>query len=97
MVLMGDVEDKTCIIVDDMIDTAGTACKAAELLKDNGAKDIYMLASHGILSGPAIERISSSKFTKVVVSNSLEQSYKNLCEKIDIIDISWMCNEKIFI
>ena len=46
---------------------------------------------------PAIERISSSKFTKVVVSNSLEQGYKNLCDKIDIIDISWMCgsNEKV--
>ena len=52
-----------------------------------------MLVSHGILSGPAIERISSSKFTKVVVSNSLEQGYKNLCDKIDIIDISWMCGE----
>ena len=93
MVLMGDVQNKTCILVDDMIDTAGTACKAAEILKDNGAKDIYMLVSHGILSGPAIERISASKFTKVVISNSLEQEYKNLCEKIDIMDISWMCGE----
>lgn len=93
MVLMGNVRDKNCIIVDDMIDTAGTACKAADVLKENGALNVYMLASHGILSGPAIERISSSKFTKVVVSNSLEQEYKNLCDKIDIIDISWMCGE----
>ena len=93
MVLMGNVKDKTCILVDDMIDTAGTACKAAEVLKENGAKDIYMLVSHGILSGPAIERISASKFTKVVISNSLEQEYKNLCGKIDIMDISWMCGE----
>ncbi len=93
MVLMGDVKDKTCILVDDMIDTAGTACKAAEVLKENGAKDIYMLVSHGILSGPAMERISSSKFTKVVISNSLEQDYKTLSDKIDIFDISWMCGE----
>ena len=81
MVLMGDVQNKTCILVDDMIDTAGTACKAAEILKDNGAKDIYMLVSHGILLD---QQKNISKFTKVVISNSLEQEYKKLCEKIDI-------------
>lgn len=93
MVLMGDVEGKNCIIVDDMIDTAGTACKAADVLKEKGANDIYMMAAHGILSGPAIKRISKSCFTKVIVSNTLDQSYKCLGEKIEVIDISWMCAE----
>ena len=93
MVLMGDVEGKNCIIVDDMIDTAGTACKAAEVLKEKGANDIYMMAAHGILSGPAIKRISTSCFTKVIVSNTLDQSFKYLGEKIEVIDISWMCAE----
>tara|TARA_B100000795_G_scaffold269086_1_gene257492 strand:- start:44 stop:1021 length:978 start_codon:yes stop_codon:yes gene_type:complete len=93
MVLMGNVKGKICIIVDDMIDTAGTACKAAEILNLNGATDIYMLASHGLLTGPALERINNSKFNKVIISNTLEQKYKPLCEKIDIIDISWMCAE----
>ena len=73
MVLMGNVSDKICIIVDDIIDTAGTACKAAEVLKEHGALGIYMFASHGILSGPAIERINNSNFDKVIVSNTLDQ------------------------
>lgn len=93
MVLMGNVENKVCVIVDDIIDTAGTACKAAEVLKNHGAHEIYMFASHGILSGPAIERINKSKFDKVIISNTLDQSYKNLGEKIEVMDISWMCAE----
>ena len=93
MVLMGDVKGKICIIVDDIIDTAGTACKAAEVLKENGALGIYMFVSHGILSGPAIERITNSNFDKVIISNTLDQTYKELGEKIEVIDISWMCAE----
>ena len=93
MVLMGDVKGKICIIVDDIIDTAGTACKAAEVLKENGALGIYMFVSHGILSGPAIERITNSNFDKVIISNTLDQTYKELGEKIEVIDISWMCSE----
>ena len=93
MVLMGDVKEKICIIVDDIIDTAGTACKAAEVLKENGALGIYMFVSHGILSGPAIERITNGNFDKVIISNTLDQTYKELGEKIEVIDISWMCSE----
>ena len=93
MVLMGNVKDKICILVDDIIDTAGTACKAAEVLKTQGAYQIYMFASHGILSGPAIERINKSEFNKVVISNTLDQNYKELGEKIEVMDISWMCSE----
>lgn len=59
MVLIGDVKGKTCVIVDDMIDTAGTLCKAAELLKDEGgAKEVYAFATHGIFSGAAGDRIA---------------------------------------
>ncbi len=93
MVLMGNVENKICVIVDDIIDTAGTACKAASVLKEHGATKIFMFASHGILSGPAIERINGSEFDKVIVSNTLNQEYKELGEKIDVMDISWMCAE----
>ena len=52
-----------------------------------------MFVSHGILSGPAIERISNSNFDKVIISNTLDQTYKELGEKIEVIDISWMCSE----
>lgn len=58
MQLIGDVKGKTCIIVDDMIDTAGTLCEAAKVLKANGASKVYAFATHGIFSGPAGQRIA---------------------------------------
>lgn len=70
-VLIGDVQGKQCIIVDDMIDTAGTLCAAAKTLKDMGATDVYAFATHGIFSGPAAERISMSEFKKVVTTDSM--------------------------
>ena len=94
MVLMGKVEGKICIMVDDMIDTGGTACKAAKVLKDNGALEVYMLACHGLFSGNAVERIMNSEFTKVIITNTLEKKNDNIPnEKIEIIDVSWMCAE----
>tara|TARA_B100000767_G_scaffold196932_1_gene183976 strand:- start:975 stop:1961 length:987 start_codon:yes stop_codon:yes gene_type:complete len=93
MVLMGNVKGKICIIVDDMIDTAGTACKASDVLINNGAIKVFMIVSHGILSKNAIKNIEKSKFNKVIISNTLTQEHKKLGEKFDIIDISWICGE----
>lgn len=73
MHLIGDVRDKTAIILDDMIDTAGTLTQAAKALKDNGAKAIYACATHGVLSGPAIERINNSDIAEVVVTDTIAQ------------------------
>lgn len=96
MKLMGNVEGHIAIIVDDMIDTGGTACKAAETLSENGATKIYMLASHGILSSPAVSRISASKFEKVIVANTITPRTDVMeCEKIEILDVSWLCAEAI--
>ena len=72
MTVIGDVADKTCIIVDDICDTAGTLCKAAELLKDEGAREVHAYISHGVLSGPAIERVEASAMEKLVVTDSIE-------------------------
>lgn len=97
MMLMGDVKDKCAILVDDLIDTAGTACKACEVLKENGAKDVYMLACHGLFSEPAPQRLKESKFTKIIVSNTLpikNDEIKNL-DIIETIDVSWLCSEAI--
>lgn len=73
MVLIGDVKDKTCVIVDDMIDTAGTLCTAADLLKkEGGAKEVFAFATHGIFSGPAGDRIAASKsLEKVITTDSM--------------------------
>ena len=71
VVLIGDVKGKQCIIVDDMIDTAGTLCAAAQALKDKGATDVYAFATHGIFSGPAGERIAKAPFKKVITTDSM--------------------------
>ena len=76
MELVGNVEGKVCILVDDMIDTAGTLCEAAKVLKDNGAKKVYAFASHGLFSGPAAERIRDSALERVVTTNSIPVSQK---------------------
>ncbi|QPH55805.1 ribose-phosphate pyrophosphokinase [Pontivivens ytuae] len=74
MMIIGDVKDRTCIIVDDICDTAGTLCKAAELLqKEGGAKEVHAYISHGVLSGPAVGRIGSSVLKSLVVTDSIEQ------------------------
>ena len=96
MCLMGDVRGKVAILIDDMIDTAGTACKAASILKENGASYIFMLATHGLFSGPALERIKGSEFNKIVVTNTVSQKSEILeCNKIKIIDVSWIIAEAI--
>ena len=71
MVIMGDVKDKICVIIDDMIDTGGTACKAAGLLKNNGALKVIMCASHGIFSRDAVMKIYNSHFDKVCTTNTV--------------------------
>lgn len=69
--LIGDVKDKICILVDDMIDTAGTLSAATDLIAKSGAKEIYGLATHGLFSGPAQERINNSHFTKIITTDTL--------------------------
>jgi len=72
MIIIGDVTGKNVIIVDDMVDTAGTLCKAAEVLMNAGAKSVRAVISHGVLSGPAYDRIEASVLTELVVSDSLD-------------------------
>ena len=69
--VVGEVKGRICILVDDMIDTGGTITKAAELLFDNGAADVIVTATHGVLSGPAMDRLKNSRISEVVVTNTL--------------------------
>lgn len=72
MTVIGDVVGKKCIIVDDLVDTAGTLCKAAEHLVEQGAAEVHAYISHGVLSGPAVERVTASKLSSLVITDSIE-------------------------
>ena len=72
MTVIGNVAGKTCILVDDICDTAGTLCKAAELLIENGATEVHSYITHGVLSGPAVERIRGSVMKSLVITDSIE-------------------------
>ncbi|MBV1904216.1 MAG: ribose-phosphate pyrophosphokinase [Marinosulfonomonas sp.] len=76
MTIIGDVKGKRCIIVDDIIDTAGTLCKAAEVLIEQGAKEVHSYITHGVLSGPAIERVQNSAMKSLVITDSIQPTDK---------------------
>lgn len=88
MNIIGDVEDKSVILVDDIADTAGTITKAADALKARGAKKVYGAATHGVLSGPAIERLKNSSLEKFVITDTIELPEEKKIDKIDIVSVS---------
>ena len=89
MQVLGDVKDKTAIIIDDMVDTGGTLCRAATELKKQGAKNIYIYCTHGVLSDTAINNISAyDDIDKLYISNTIDKSDKLINDKIEYIDIS---------
>ena len=71
MTVIGDVTDKICIIVDDMCDTAGTMCKAAQVLLDSGAREVHAYTTHGVMSGPAVERVTNSVLKSMVITDTI--------------------------
>lgn len=88
MNIIGDCKDKTVILVDDMIDTGGTLCNAANAVVEmGGATEVYACATHGVLSGPAIERIDNSVLKEVVLLNTIEPNPDNKSDKISYLDI----------
>ncbi len=96
MHLIGDVRGKVAILLDDMVDTAGTLTKAAKALKDNGAKSIFACASHGVLSGPAIDRINESEIEEIVLTDTIPLSGKQeLCPKVRVLSVAALLAEAI--
>lgn len=85
MNIIGDIKGKKCLMVDDMIDTAGTICQGAEALFKNGAKEIYACCTHAVFSGPAIERIQNSHITKLVVLDTINMPKEKKIDKIEIV------------
>jgi len=96
MVLVGDVQGRVAILVDDMADTCGTICCAADKLVVAGASKVYAILTHGILSGPAISRINKAPFEAVVVTNTTPQDdHQSESSKIKVIDVSPILAEAI--
>ena len=96
MNLIGEVEGRTCVLVDDIVDTAGTLCKAADALKSNGANKVVAYATHAVLSGKAIENIKGSKLDELVVTNSipLSEAARN-CGKIRSLTLGPLLAESV--
>jgi ribose-phosphate pyrophosphokinase len=86
--VVGQVEGRTCVLVDDMIDTGGTLVAAAEVLVERGASQVCAAATHGVLSGPAIDRIKNSVITKVVVTNTLPLPPEKQIDKIEVLSVA---------
>ncbi|KAF9638792.1 putative ribose-phosphate pyrophosphokinase protein [Lasiodiplodia theobromae] len=96
MMLVGDVAERTAILVDDLADTSNTITRAAKLLKKEGATKVYALVTHGILSGDAIDRINASAIDKLVVTNSVDQTeHLEHCSKLEVLEIGNVFAEAI--
>ena len=96
MTVIGDVKGRTCLIVDDIVDTAGTLCKAAEVLMEHGAKEVHSYITHGVLSGPAIERIGKSVMKHLVITDTIEPTEAVLaCKQIRIVPTAPMFAQAI--
>jgi ribose-phosphate pyrophosphokinase len=94
--IVGDVRDRVAIVVDDMVDTAGTLAKGAIGLKEAGAHTIFAVATHPVLSGPAVSRIQESDFAKVVVTDSIPQAEAaRSCGKIEVLTVASLFAEAI--
>ena len=96
MIVIGSVEGKKCIIVDDICDTAGTLCKAAEVLLQNGATEVHAYMTHGVLSGPAVERVQNSVMKSLVITDSIEPTEAvRACKNIRIVPTAPMFAQAI--
>ncbi|MBN8489693.1 ribose-phosphate pyrophosphokinase [Ideonella sp. 4Y16] len=96
MHVIGEIDGRNCVIMDDMIDTAGTLVKAAEVLKDRGAKHVYAYCTHAVFSGPAIERIDKSHLDEVVITNTIPLSDAGkACKKIRQLSVAFLFAETI--
>ena len=96
MNIIGNVKDKTCIMVDDIIDSGGTIVNAAKALKDRGAKDVYVYVTHGVLSGEAVQKIKKSLIKKLVITDSIDNITKvKRAQNIEVLTVSNLMGEAI--
>lgn len=94
--LIGDVKNKTAVLVDDMIDTAGTICEAAKMLRACGARQVFALATHAVFSGPAVERLSSGVFEEVIVTDTILLPKEKRFEQLRVLSVANLLGEQIW-
>ncbi|MDE2276324.1 MAG: ribose-phosphate diphosphokinase, partial [Burkholderiales bacterium] len=96
MHVIGEIDGRNCVIMDDMIDTAGTLVKAAEVLKERGARSVYAYCTHPVFSGPAVDRIAGSQIDEVVITNTIPLSdAAKGCSKIRQLSVAFLFAETI--
>lgn len=95
MSIVGEVAGKTCVLIDDMIDTAGTITLAAAALKEKGAKAVYVCCTHPVLSGPAIERLRNSEIEKIIVTDSILLDENTILPNMEVVTVSQLIGEAI--
>jgi ribose-phosphate pyrophosphokinase len=93
--VVGEVQGRRCVLVDDMIDTASTICAAAELLAERGASDVWAMATHGVLSDPALERLEKSRLSRVVVTNTLPIPEDRRIAKLEVLSVAKLIADAI--
>ena len=86
--LIGELKDKNVLIIDDMIDTAGTTVNAAEAAMEQGAKSVTAIATHGVLSGPALDRLRESSIRKIIITDTIETKEKKVLDNMDIVTVA---------
>jgi ribose-phosphate pyrophosphokinase len=86
--IVGDIKDRVCVLVDDMIDTAGTICAAAEALYDNGAAEVVIVSTHAVFSGPAVDRLKNSRVSQVIVTDTLPIPADRHFDKLTVLSVA---------
>jgi ribose-phosphate pyrophosphokinase len=93
--VIGDVDGRHCVIIDDMIDTAGTICAAADILHEHGASDVWVMATHGVLSDPATDRLKNSAISRVVVTDTLPITPEKQIDKLEVLSVAGLVSDAI--
>jgi len=94
MNVIGEVEGKNVILLDDIVDTAGTITAAAKVLKEKGAKDVYACGTHALFSGPAVERLKNAPISKIIVTNTIAQKEHDL-DNLEVLSVAPLVGEAI--
>lgn len=93
--IIGDIKGKNCVIIDDLVDTAGTLTEVAKLLMKEGAREVFACATHGVLSGPAIERIEDSPLSELIITNTIPMQNEKQLSKIKVLSVAGLLGEAI--